>query len=164
MLPLSKWSIWTPFVYTATINFPFIWHKIYYSIEVCKAKKRIIGFQNKIGIFIITLWVLRQPHVRCLISTCMTGSDVLVESDVIFPRFFSHYSSTTKCPIVVYHSIYGFRLFLWFLLVIVLFVITFTHENKQRCISNVVVWKSTEKNNVLWRHVRGKQVMFQVIV
>ena len=32
----------------------------------------------------------------------------------------------TGCPIVVYHSIYGFWLFLWYLLVIVLFFIRFT--------------------------------------
>jgi hypothetical protein len=39
-----------------------------------------------------------------------------------FPVLFSN----TKCPIVVCHSIYGFWLFLWYLLVIVLFVIRFT--------------------------------------
>ena len=43
-----------------------------------------------------------------------------------FTGLFSYYSSSTKCPIVVYHSIYGFWLFLWYLLVIVLFVIRFT--------------------------------------
>ena len=36
-------------------------------------------------------------------------------------------------------------------------------ENKQRWISNVAVEKSTVKWNVLWRHVRGKQVTLQVI-
>jgi hypothetical protein len=39
---------------------------------------------------------------------------------------FSYHSSSTKCPIVVCHSIYGFWLSLWYLLVIVLFVIRFT--------------------------------------
>jgi hypothetical protein len=34
-----------------------------------------------------------------------------------------YYSSSTKYPIVVCHSIYGFWLFLWYLLVIMLFVI-----------------------------------------
>jgi hypothetical protein len=35
-----------------------------------------------------------------------------------FPSLFSYYSSSTKYPIVVCHSIYGFWLFLWYLLVI----------------------------------------------
>jgi hypothetical protein len=59
------------------------------------------------------------------------GNDVIAGRDVtgfdvIFPALFSYYSSSTKCPIVVCHSIYGFCLFLWYLLVIVLFVIRFT--------------------------------------
>ena len=52
-----------------------ILHKIHYSIEVPKTKKRIIGFQNIIGFFIITLWVL-------LLLLCATGSDVITGSDV----------------------------------------------------------------------------------
>ena len=38
----------------------------------------------------------------------VAGSDVLTGSDVIFPALFSYHSSSTKCPIVVCHSIYGF--------------------------------------------------------
>ena len=48
-----------------------ILHKIHYSIEVLKQNKnknRIIGFQNIIGFFIITQWVL--------LLLCATGSDV----------------------------------------------------------------------------------------
>ena len=58
-----------PVYVTQTTTAVTIWHNIYYSIKISKAKQWIIGFQNKIGVFIITLWVLRQPHVRCLIST-----------------------------------------------------------------------------------------------
>jgi hypothetical protein len=81
-----------PVYVTQTTIAVTIVHKIHYSIEVPKTKqKRIIGFQNIIGFFIITVWVLRQPHVRGLISTstglrtcrptyvgerCATGSDV----------------------------------------------------------------------------------------
>jgi len=47
---------------------------MHYSIKVPKTKKRIIGFQNIIGFFIITLWVLQRWwwwwwHVRGLVST-----------------------------------------------------------------------------------------------
>ena len=44
-----------------------ILHKIHYSIEVLKQNKnknRIIGFQNIIGFFIITLWVSLVIHNR----------------------------------------------------------------------------------------------------
>ena len=54
-----------------------ILHKMHYSIEVLKTniKKRIIGFQNIIGFFIITLCVL-------LLLLRATGSDVITRSDV----------------------------------------------------------------------------------
>ena len=50
-----------------------------------------------------------------------------------FPVLFSYQSSSTKCPVVVFHSIYGSWLFLWYLLVIVLFVFcTTTLVRKKR--------------------------------
>ena len=65
----------------------------------------------------------------------VNGSDVSqgTGSDVIFSRFFSsYYSSSTKCPIVVFHSIYGFWLFLCYLFVIVLFVFCTTTLVKRK--------------------------------
>ena len=73
----DRWCI-SPFLAVTIL------HKIHYSIEIREKKKpkRIIGFQNIIGFFIITLWELRrrwwwwwrrwwwwQRHVRGLIST-----------------------------------------------------------------------------------------------
>jgi hypothetical protein len=53
-----------------------ILHNIHYSIEVPKTKKRIIGFQNILGFFIITHIVLQpwwwwwwRRHVRGFVST-----------------------------------------------------------------------------------------------
>ena len=65
-----------PVYVTQTTIAVTILHKIHYSIEVPKTKKRIIGFQNIIGFFIITLWVL------LLLLLCATGSDVITGSDV----------------------------------------------------------------------------------
>ena len=59
-----------------------ILHKMHYSIEVLKTniKKRIIGFQNIIGFFIITLCVLLLLLLLLLLRA--TGSDVITRSDV----------------------------------------------------------------------------------
>jgi hypothetical protein len=48
-----------------------ILHRIHYSIEVPKRKKRIIGFQNIIGFFIITLGykAAAAAHDRTVLST-----------------------------------------------------------------------------------------------
>jgi hypothetical protein len=78
-----------PVYVTQTTIAVTILHKIHYSIEVLKkqkTKKRIIGFQNIIWFFIITLWVL----LLLLLLLCATGNDVshVTGSDVIFPRFF----------------------------------------------------------------------------
>ena len=76
-----------PVYVTQTTIAVTILHKKHYSIEVLKTKtKRIIGFQNIIGFFIITLRVL-----LLLLLLCATGSDIITGSDVshvIFPRFF----------------------------------------------------------------------------
>ena len=61
-----------------------------------------------------------------LLLPMMTSSEVTWPEVTPFPALFSYYSSSTKCPIAVCHSIYGFWLFLWYLLVIVLFLIRFT--------------------------------------
>jgi hypothetical protein len=67
-----------PVYVTQTTIAVTILHKIHYSIEVLKTKtKRIIGFQNIIGLFIITLWVL-----LLLLLLCATGSDVITGSYV----------------------------------------------------------------------------------
>jgi hypothetical protein len=49
-----------------------------------------------------------------------------------FPVLFSYQSSSTKCPIVVFHSIYGFWLFLWYLLVIVCLLYYYSSKKKAR--------------------------------
>jgi hypothetical protein len=69
-----------PVYVTQTIIAVTILHKIHYSIEVLKQNKnknRIIGFQNIIGFFIITLCVL------LLLLLCATGSDVITGSEVM---------------------------------------------------------------------------------
>ena len=64
----------------------------------------------------VTLLEVRWPEVASVTWPEVTS----------FLALFSYYSSSTKCPIVVCHLIYGFWLFLWYLLVIVLFVIRLT--------------------------------------
>ena len=72
--------VWILFTWQKTIAVTIL-HKIHYSIEVLKkttTKTRIIGFQNIIGFFIITLWVL----LLLLLLLCATRGDVITGSDV----------------------------------------------------------------------------------
>jgi hypothetical protein len=68
-LPVT-WLTWLP-----VTPLPFTWLPVtslpvaHLSQIIQNKEKRIIGFQNIIEFFIITLWAWRQRHVRGLIST-----------------------------------------------------------------------------------------------
>ena len=90
-----------------------------------------------------------------LLLPMMTSSEVTWPEVTPFPALFSYYSSSTKCPIAVCHSIYGFWLFLWYLLVIMLFVIrltasdySFSFSCKGIFCSTTIVRKKHGKNDV----------------
>jgi hypothetical protein len=90
-----------------------------------------------------------------LLLPMMTSSEVTWPEVTPFPALFSYYSSSTKCPIAVCHSIYGFWLFLWYLLVIMLFVIrltasdySFSFSCKGTFCSTTIVRKKHGKNDV----------------
>jgi hypothetical protein len=90
-----------------------------------------------------------------LLLPMMTSSEVTWPEVTPFPALFSYYSSSTKCPIAVCHSIYRFWLFLWYLLVIMLFVIrltasdySFSFSCKGTFCSTTIVRKKHGKNDV----------------
>ena len=85
-----------------------------------------------------------------LLLPMMTSSEVTWPEVTPFPALFSYYSSSTKSPIAVCHSIYGFWLFLWYLLVIMLFVnrLTASDSCKGTFCSTTIVRKKHGKNDV----------------